>query len=250
MQRFPAQFSDFADPRRLARLCGQASLKSQRQRFVWLPALIPPARALAAVTLLERRLGEFLRPMRRDIDRSTITGMRENFTEALPKTMSNRSIMLNDKYAPSGRAAARIGLLDMLGSASLRDFTQRVCGRKLADNAGFQAIRYETGDYVGPHNDHHPEDENLRGGYVDVQITLSNAAVARQYLICEQAGYLNRVASVGVRSGVSVSYLPFWHQVTPLEARRGEEAAARRWLLLASFEIASPARPARRPRRR
>jgi hypothetical protein len=249
MQRFPAQFADFADTGHLARACRQASLKSQRQRFAWLPGLIPPAIALAAVTLLDRRLGEFLRPMRRGIERDTITGMRENFTEVLPKTMSNRSVMLNDKYAPSGRAAARIGLLEMLASQSLRDFAAQVSGRKLTDNAGFQAICYHAGDYVGPHNDHHPEDENLRHGYVDVQITLSNAAVARQYLICEQAGYLNRVASVGVRSGVSVSYLPFWHQVTPLGARRGQESAARRWLLLASFEIAPP-RPARKPRPR
>ena len=245
MQRFPAQFADFADAGRLARASRQASLKSRRQRFTWLPGLIPPATALAAATLLDRRLGEFLRPMRHPIARDTITGMRENFTETLPKTMSNRSVMLNDKYAPSGRAASRIGLLEMLASQSLRDFTQRVCGRELTDNAGFQAICYHAGDYVGPHNDHHPEDENLRHGYVDVQITLSNAAVARQYLICEQAGYLNSTASVGVRSGVSVSHLPFWHQVTPLQARRGEEAAARRWLLLASFEIAAPARKPR-----
>jgi hypothetical protein len=246
MQRFPAQFVDFADAGRLARACRQASLKSQRQRFVWLPALIPPATALSAIALLERRLGEFLRPMRHPIARDTITGMRENFTEVLPKTMRNRSIMLNDKYTPGGRAASRIGLLEMLASQSLRDFTQHVCGRKLADNAGFQAICYHAGDYVGPHNDHHPEDENLRGGYVDVQITLSNDAVARQYLICERAGYLDRAANVGVRSGVSVSHLPFWHQVTPLEARRGEAAAARRWLLLASFEIAAPPRKPRR----
>ena len=100
-----------------------------------------------------------------------------------------------------------------------------------------QLIRYAAGDYVGPHNDHHPENANLRNGYVDLQITLTNEHVARQYLLYESGGFFNKLRKVGVASGVSVSMLPFWHQVTPLEAKPGHEDAAGRWLLLASFDI-------------
>jgi hypothetical protein len=34
--------------------------------------------------------------------------------------------------------------------------------------------------------------------------------------------------------------LPFWHYTTPLIAKRGQEARARRWLLLGSFDYEPP----------
>jgi hypothetical protein len=38
---------------------------------------------------------------------------------------------------------------------------------------------------------------------------------------------------------VNAYRLPFWHQVAPLEPRRGADpATARRWVLLASFRFA------------
>jgi hypothetical protein len=41
-------------------------------------------------------------------------------------------------------------------------------------------VLYEAGDYSGPHNDHHLEEPHLRGGYVDLYITLTNDGVAQQ----------------------------------------------------------------------
>jgi len=43
-----------------------------------------------------------------------------------------------------------------------------------------------------------------------------------------------------VPSSVAVYRLPFWHYTTPLLAKRGREAEARRWLLLGSFDYDPP----------
>ena len=64
---------------------------------------------------------------------------------------------------------------------------------------------------------------------------LTNDDVERQYLLYERDGFFNQCVNVGIPSGVSVSFLPFWHQVTPLIPKAGREATARRWLLLVSF---------------
>jgi hypothetical protein len=48
---------------------------------------------------------------------------------------------------------------------------------------------------------------------------------------------LNRAVNVSVPSGVTVSKLPYWHQVTPLIPKNGREKQAQRWLLLVSFSI-------------
>lgn len=56
-------------------------------------------------------------------------------------------------------------------------------------------------------------------------------------MIYEHGGYFNRAVNVGIESGVSIAHLPFWHQVTPLMAKKGQAGRARRWLLLVSFII-------------
>lgn len=164
--------------------------------------------------------------------------MKRNYSEALPKTLCNSTISLDGRRSKAFRVAKDIGLTEMLSSDSLRDFASKVSGVPLASGPGMQLIRYLEGDYVGPHNDHHPEYPNLRNGYVDLQITLCTKHVARQFLVYEQNGLLNAVHNVGITSGISISMLPFWHQVTPLEVKPGRGDDAKRWLLLASFEIA------------
>ena len=125
----------------------------------------------------------------------------------------------------------------MLTSSSLHQFASAVTGFTLHPEPSLQIIRYEAGDYVGPHNDHHPENEEIRRGYVDLQITLTDPGVARQYLLYEAGdGYFNHPRNIGIQSGVSVSMLPFWHQVTPLEVKPAHPGA-HRWLLLVSFDI-------------
>ena len=175
--------------------------------------------------------------MQTPIARATITHMRTNFSELLPKTLRTTTVSLNHNRSAVFLVAQHLGLTTMLGSESLHRFAEQVSGFSLHGDPGLQIIRYSTGDYIGPHNDHHPEDANLRKGFVDLQITFTNDAVDRQLFIYETKGFLNQPINVGIQSGVTVSYLPFWHQVTPLQAKPGMEEDAQRWLLLVSWGI-------------
>lgn len=212
-------------------------IRGDGDRLRWFPGLIRPSIRAGAIALLERHLAPHLRPVRRQVAPETITGMKQNYTESLPKSMCNRSAMLNGSRSAAAKAARAIGLVQFLTSPSLREFAELVSGYPLERSPGLQVICYRPGDYVGPHNDHHPEEPHLRHGYIDLQITLTNDDVARQYLIYERDGFFNQTVDIGIPSGVSVSMLPFWHQVTPLMARKGKEETARRWLLLVSFII-------------
>jgi hypothetical protein len=49
---------------------------------------------------------------------------------------------------------------------------------------------------------------------------------------------------VNTVGGVTVYRLPFWHYTTPLMARPGQDAAARRWVLLGTF-LDAPREPGR-----
>jgi hypothetical protein len=237
MKLFPSDFSDFLNKQRYLQAQSASPLRGSELRLAWFPLLVRTSLVDDAILLLNQNLGPFLKPIERPIPRSTITEMKTNYSESLPKTLSNRTITFNNHRSPAYAAAKQIGLIPMMLSSSLKKFAENISGFSLNENPGLQVIQYRPGDYVGPHNDHHPEDDHLRKGYVDLQITLTNDAVERQLLIHEVKGYLNQPVNVGIRSGVSVSNLPFWHQVTPLEAKPGLDHRAQRWLLLVSWDI-------------
>lgn len=238
MDRFPAEFLDLLNKRALRNdSVTRPTLRQRKVRMAWFPMLLSSSSATRCISLLERRLIQHLSPIRRRIPASTIYGMRRNYSETLPKTLSNRTVILNSSRSKAARTAAEIGLLEMLRSDSLREFAERVSGYKLDPDPGCQVVCYEPGDYVGPHNDHHPEVPHLKGGYVDLHITLSNRSVDHQWLVHEDRGFFTQVVNIAAQSGVAVSYLPFWHYTTPLVAKKGRERHARRWLLLASFAI-------------
>ena len=66
-------------------------------------------------------------------------------------------------------------------------------------------------------------------------IGLATPAVASQWLVYEQDGHFSAMADVNTVGGITAYRLPFWHYTTPLQARRGREAEARRWVLLGTF---------------
>lgn len=238
MEGFPSEFSDILKDHIWSGRRTVTPIAGSKDRLRWFPTALRSVYAARSLELLEHHMSPFLRPVSSPISPHTITGMKENFAEALPKTMRNSSISLNSSRSFAFTEARKIGLIDLLRSSSLREFASVVSGFPLEDDPGLQLIRYRRGDYVGPHNDHHPEDSNLSQGYVDLQITLTNTDVLRQCFLYECDGYLNKSVEVSLASGVSISLLPFWHQVTPLEVKAGSEDKAHRWLLLVSFEIA------------
>ena len=220
---------------RLRQSPGDLPIAQTPDRLRWFPMALQPRVARDAIRILEMHIAPHLRKIRGPVEPETITGMTKASSEMLPKSVRNASVMLHSKRSKAFAVAHEIGLIDMLGSRSLHSAAEAVSGFRLSENPGFQVICYQPGDYVGPHNDHHPEEAHLRNGYVDLQITLTNPDVERQYLVHERDGWFNQSVNVGVQSGVSISRLPFWHQVTPLLARKGKDRTARRWLLLVSF---------------
>ncbi len=232
MKSIPAEFSDAIE-----QVPSVPRIRDNSDRVRWFPELIRPSVRLDLLRLLESQIGPHLKDVRSPIDPATITGMKRNYSDLLPKSMHNSSVMLDQPRQRATRIARTTGLVTLLTSQSLRNLAERVSGFGLEPSPGLQVIRYQSSDYVGTHNDHHPEEKHLRDGYVDLQITLTNDDVERQYLLYERDGFFNQSVNVGIRSGVSVSVLPFWHQVTPLIAKPGREKTALRWLLLVSFVI-------------
>jgi hypothetical protein len=198
---------------------------------------VSPGKLATLTDFMDRRLALHLRVLSAPISKDIIRNLKQNYSEELPKTMRIRTASLDAKSGKAKRIAASLGLIAALKSDELRRFGERVTGKKLQGDPACQVICYEPGDYSGPHTDHHPEQRELRDGYVDIHIMLSSPKVASQLLVYERRqGLLNEVAEIGKGMSIAVYQLPFWHYTTPMLARPGADAA-RRWLLLASYTI-------------
>jgi hypothetical protein len=245
MDRFPSEFGDLLN-RRGRRLVAHPpkldALIAQR----WTPILlltgvIDDDVARDCIRLMDDALYPHLRRMHCPIPRSLVTGLKENYSEQLPKTMRVRTATFGSRKSKVLEAAREIGLADMMMSESFLAFAQAVTDPPLERNGwGQQVICYENGDYSGPHNDHHPENESERNGFVDLHVMFSNDAVAGQLLVYEDRGYLSVAHDVSARGAIAIYRLPFWHYTTPLLAKPGRENSARRWLLLGSFAYDPP----------
>ena len=239
MRAFPTDFATLLGPEGQALLRGEhparGALGRDGRRFVQLPGLLAPAKARGCLALLERHFPALLRPMESPIPPEATWGMTENYAEQLPKAARVRTALLDSRRARAWRVASRLGLLRLLRSSSFHRLAEQLAGRPLQRRWGVQLLCYGPGDYAGPHNDHHPEEAGARDGYVDLHLTLCNAAVGRQLLVYERRGHLSEVAEVAMLGGLNAYRLPFWHYTTPLEPRPGVRGEARRWVLLGTF---------------
>ncbi|MBM7117569.1 hypothetical protein [Archangium primigenium] len=240
MKSFPSDFADLLTPKgrrilegRDREACG--ILLKPGHRFVALGGVVDARKAAACLAALESSLEGTLTAMEEPIPPESIFGMTENYEELLPKTVRVRTAMLESRRSRSWAAAERVGLVEMMRSESFAAFAAAVSGRPLRRKWGIQALCYGPGDYAGPHNDHHPEDEEAANGYVDMHLTFATRAVAHQWLIYSKQGHFSQMSSVNTLGGITVYRLPFWHYTTPLMARPGAEADARRWVLLGTF---------------
>ncbi|HYP28496.1 MAG TPA: hypothetical protein VE262_17415 [Blastocatellia bacterium] len=243
MRKFPREFSDLLTPHGRSVLNGEEGsacslFNGSKKYFVILEDLIEKEKADSCLRLLDEHVYPLLAPIRRAIPRESITGMKENYEEALPKTVRAKTAYLRRRSARSFRAAEKIGLLDMMRSESFVRFVESVSGLGLDHSGwGYQVLCYEHGDYAGPHNDHHPENEDYRDGFVDFHIMFTNEAVDHHWLVYQNNWHLSEIANINLQGAVSVYKLPFWHYTTPLVAKAGREHEARRWLLLGTFRI-------------
>ncbi len=233
----PAEFEDLlnASGRRVLAgthpLCG--ALANPRTRFLARADLLDRAKAERVQRTLEAALLDELELMERPIPPESISEMRHDYGELLPKTSRARTIYFESRRERGVKAAERIGLARMMRSASFRAFAEALAGRRLAANWGLQVLRYGAGDYAGPHNDHHPENKDARSGYIDLHVSLCSPGVAHQWLVYSRAGHFSEIVSVAQPATVTAYRLPFWHYTTPLVTKRGKDAA--RWVLLGTF---------------
>jgi hypothetical protein len=212
--------------------------KNARRKRLTIRRLPIRNNALTELTrILSRSLYPHLRQIKSGIPAGAIRDMKTNYSEQLPKTMRLLTADLNSPRSIATRTASALGLIEILKSDDLHAFGEKVSGQKLVREPDCQIICYENGDFSGPHNDHHPENEAARSGFVDVHIMLSEPSVSSQLLVYEaQPGLLNEVEEIGKGMAIAVYHLPFWHYTTPLQPR-SKTRPARRWLLLASFDI-------------
>jgi hypothetical protein len=245
MDRFPSELDDLLN-RRGRRLLAdppqfETMIKRRETPIVFLEGVIDRGVARDCVRLLDEALYPRLRRMHVPIPREAVTEMTENYTDKLSKTMRVKTATFSSERSKALDAAREIGLHQMMTSDSFRRAAQAVTRSPLTTlDCGRQVICYETGDYSGPHNDHHPEDEGTCNGFVDIHIMFANDSVAQQLLVYEERGYLTRAHDVTREPSIVIYRLPFWHYTTPLVARRGREDRARRWLLLGSFDYDPP----------
>ena len=233
----PAEFEDLLSPagRRVLAgthaLCG--ALANPRTRFLARGDLVDRAKAERVRRALEQSLKGELELMERAIPPESISRMRHDYGELLPKTSRAHTIYFESRRERGVKAAERIGLTRMMRSASFRAFAEALVGRRLAANWGLQVLRYGAGDYAGPHNDHHPENKDARSGYIDLHVSLCSPDVVHQWLVYSRAGHFSEIVSVAQPVTVTAYRLPFWHYTTPLVTKRGKDAA--RWVLLGTF---------------
>ena len=254
MNQFPSDFADLLTP--LGRRIVQGKdpefkslFASSEARFLLLTGLIDREKARACIRLLDRHIYRFLSVASSRIEADSIAGMKQDHGEVLEKVFRLKTAFLSKKSARSYVAADKVGLLRTLRSESFGRFAEMVTGLQLAKPPSLQIFCYEHGDYVGPHNDHYPEQDPDGRGYIDVHVMLSNSAVSHQYLIYEKGGHFSQVVDVNLESGISIYRLPFWHQVTPLIGKPGRENEARRWLLLGTFDFSPVSRSSSRSER-
>lgn len=239
----PCEFEDLLTPAGKRILAGRdtvicGALADPRRRFVALDGMISRKQAENLRRILDARMLPHLTRMDAPIPPESIWGMRHDYEEWLPKTARVMTAYLENRRGKAMSIAREIGLIDLLTSESLVAFAEAVLGRKIDPKGGQQILCYGPGDYAGPHNDHHPENERARQGYLDIHLSLANRAVQHQYLVYAKAGHFTEIVPVHSLGGLTIYRLPFWHYTTPLTARQGKEAEARRWLLLGTFLFA------------
>ena len=131
--------------------------------------------------------------------------------------------------------ARSIGLWPMLESGSFKVFCEALTGAALEGPVMRQVLCLRPLDYSGPHTDHHPEEERMRDGYVDVHLTFTTPGVKEQFIVYEKDGHLGELRSIAKSGTVTAYRLPVWHYTTPLVTKRPED---RRWLVLGTFLFA------------
>lgn len=219
----------------------ESLIRQKQTPIVFCEGVIDRGVAEECVKLLDAAVYPRLRRMHTPIPREALAGMKKNYSDSLEKTVRVKTATINSRTSKALDGARECGLDVMMRSKSFRRVAQAVTRPNLREDWwARQVICYESGDYSGPHNDHHPERAEACNGFIDFHVMFSNAAVAHQLLVYEEGRFLSKAREVTRQPSIAIYRLPFWHYTTPLLARAGREREARRWLLLGSFDYDPP----------
>ncbi len=241
MKTFPSEFESLLNKKGKDILHGRLSFhpfaKRNSASIEVIKDIINKDVAYKCIQLLNKSFFANLKPLERTIDAQEMLEMKTNYSEKLGKTLRMKTVEIRNKKAQVYQKANECGLIQLLNSESLRIFGEKVVGDTFGRPLNNQIICYENNDYVSPHTDHHPENDNINKGYYDIHLMFSNKYVANQLLIYEDKGFLNKVTTISEPSAIAIYRLPFWHYTTPMQGVVGKENMAQRWLLLRSFEL-------------
>jgi hypothetical protein len=241
LKKFPAEFEDLLNKNGKKILKGQYTSDNFGKKggtpIEVVKGVIDDAIAADCVTILRENFHGRLKNISSPLDPNAIKSMKKNYSEKLAKTLKMQTLELGVKKTKTNQLAHDCGLMQMLASDSLKAFAEAVTGEKFGSPENNQIICYRHGDYVSPHNDHHPENDNVKHGYYDIHLMFSNEHVQHQWLVYEKKGFLNSTYDIASPSAIAIYRLPFWHYTTPMMAKENKEADAQRWLLLRSFEM-------------
>jgi hypothetical protein len=233
----PTQFADLLTRKGRRALDGKIpalnGILKTGTRLIAANDLLDPAKSRAVLGALEASVTRHLTLIDDPVPPETIWGMTRNYSEELPKALRFRTVSMASRRSKGVRAVERLGIQRMLTSDTFGRFAEVISGRRVKPRWGTQLLAYGPGDYVGPHNDHHPENADSRDGYTDIHLTFCTAGVARQSIVYAPLGHFSDEVDVNQLGGITAYRLPFWHYTTPLIARRGQHA--RRWVLLGTF---------------
>ncbi|MBL0339016.1 MAG: hypothetical protein IPP67_07665 [Rhodospirillaceae bacterium] len=237
MDQFPKEFSDCLTDYGLQLLYQrQPRDKLPISSFLAIAGAIRTDFCERAYQLLNKSLRPHLELLERPIPDFTIWNMVSNYKERLPKVVRMQTAYLDSIQHITYRIAKEIGLLEFLSSSSYQQFVRQITGHRFRKKPGHQVLCYEEGDYIGPHNDHHPEDPEAAAGYLDCHISLVGTGVSHQWLIYEKNGHFSQSQPVHETGLITLYHLPFWHYTTPLVVNvRAKAAEKRRWVLLGTF---------------
>lgn len=241
LKKFPTEFEDLLNKNGKKILKGQYAAENFGKKggtpIEVVKGVIDDAVAADCVAILKQNFHGRLKNVGSKLDPNAIKAMKKNYSEKLAKTLKMQTLELGVKKTKTNQMAHDCGLMQMMASDSLKAFAEAVTGETFGSPENNQIICYRHGDYVSPHNDHHPENDNVKNGYYDIHLMFSNEHVKHQWLVYEKNGFLNSTYDIASPSAIAIYKLPFWHYTTPMMGKEGKEDEAHRWLLLRSFEM-------------
>ena len=124
MDRFPEELDDLLTPRGRRLLDDPPRLESliakKRSPLIVLDGVIADGVARECIRLLDDVMYPALRRMHFPIPKDALTGMKQNYSERLPKTVRVRTATFNSPRSRVLAAARECGLAQMMMSKSFR----------------------------------------------------------------------------------------------------------------------------------